>query len=131
MENISKCSTEESSSGKKELIMEGKINIASWNLCLGIGNKKETVTAYLKKNNIDVCCLQETEIPIGFPENLLNCGGFNMELEQNTVKKRVGIYLKTDLNYIRRLDLEKQDHHIVIIDVKTIVPFRIISLYSQ
>ena len=47
------------------------------------------------------------------------------------MKKRVGIYLNRDLNYIRRFDLEKEDHHTVIVDVKTIVPFRIISLYRS
>ena len=62
----------------------------------------------------------ETEVPIGFPENLLNCGSYNLELEQNTMKKRVGIYLHKDLNYLRRRDLEKEDLHIVIIDIKLI-----------
>ena len=57
--------------------MDKTMNIATWNLCLGIANKKDTVTAYLSTNNIQVCCLQETEILPGFPENILNCGGLN------------------------------------------------------
>ena len=91
------------------------INIAMWNLCLGITNKKDVVTGYLTSNNIHVCCLQETEVPLGFPEKLLNCGGYNIELEQNSQKKRVGIYIQRDVVYKRRIDLEKEDHHIVII----------------
>ena len=114
---------------KNQSTMENKLNIATWNLCLGIANKKDTVTSYLTKNNIHVCCLQETEVPVGFPENLLNCGGFNLELEQNTSKKRAGIYLRSHVNYVRRLDLEKEDHHIVVVDVETVVPFRVISTY--
>ena len=47
------------------------------------------------------------------------------------MKKRVGIYLHKDLNYLCRRDLEKEDLHIVIIDIKINVPFRIISLYRS
>ena len=94
-------------------------------------NKKDTVTDYLKINNIQLCCLQETEVLVGFPDNILNCGGYNIELEQNSVKKRVSIYLQKDLNYVRRFDLEKEDHHIVIVDVKIVVPFRVISIYRS
>ena len=106
-------------------------NIATWNLCLGIANKKDTVTAYINANEIQICCLQETEIPMGFPENLLNCGGYNIELEMNSLKKRVGIYNQRNVNYIRRTDLEKENHHIVIIDVKNEISFRIMSLYRS
>ena len=66
---------------------------------------------------IKICCLQETEIQQGFPENILNCGNFNLELEINREKRRVGIYLHKDINYIRRSDLEEVDRYIVIIDV--------------
>ena len=59
-------------------MMENGIKIATWNLCLGIANKKETVTDYLKANNTKVCGLQETEIPMGFPENILNSGDYNI-----------------------------------------------------
>ena len=72
--------------------MENTINIATWNLCLGLANKKDSVLEYLASNNVHLCCLQETEIPCGFPENVLNCKGYNLELELNSVKKRAGIY---------------------------------------
>ena len=111
--------------------MENNLNNATWNLCLGIANKKDIVTAYLKESNIKICCLQETKIPMGFPESVLNCSGYNLELENNSVKKRVGVYLQKDVNYIRRYDLEKEDHHIVIIDVKTDILIRVISLYRS
>ena len=66
---------------------------------------------------IKICCLQETEIQQGFPENILNCGDFNLELENNTEKKRVGIYLHKDTNYVRRNDLEEANSHVVIVDI--------------
>ena len=56
---------------------------------------------------------------MGFHENVLNCGGYNIELEQNSVKKRLGIYIQQELNYVRRTDLEKDVNHIVIIDLKS------------
>ena len=67
---------------------------------------------------------------MGFPENVLNYGGYNTELEQNNEKKHVGFYIRKDLNYIRRKDLEKENCHVVIIDVKSSLSLRIITLYS-
>ena len=111
--------------------MESTINIATWNLCLGLPNKKETVTDYLSANNVQICGLQETEIPVNFPEKSLNCGGYNIELEMNSVKKRVGFYIKSNINYVRRSDLEKENCHVTIIDIKSNVPFRLITLYRS
>ena len=111
--------------------MESKLNIATWNLCLGLANKKEIVTDYLTANSIHACCLQETEIPMGFPEKTLNSGNYNIELEMNTEKKRAGIYVNNKLTYTRRFDLEKEDNHIVIIDIKCTITLRIICLYSS
>ena len=68
---------------------------------------------------------------MGFPGNVLNCGGYNIELELNNEKKRVGFYIRKDLNYIRRKDLEKENSHVVIIDVKSSLSLRIITLYRS
>ena len=65
----------------------------TWNLCLGLSNKKDLVTNYLELNNVDLCCLEETEVPSNFPEDVLNTGGYNLELELNDSKKRAGIFL--------------------------------------
>ena len=62
---------------------------ATWNLCLGLPNKKDIVVETLKRNNIAVCALQETEIIKDFPTGTLNCGNYNLELELNTSKRRV------------------------------------------
>ena len=76
-----------------KLMMENNFSIATLNLCLGLPNKKDMVTECLKNKNIAVCCLQETEIPANFPEEVLNCGGYNLELKLNDEKKRAGIYV--------------------------------------
>ena len=114
-------------SPKIKIAMESNIRIGTWNLCLGLSNKKDLVTSYLNDNSVALCCLQEMEIPMGYPENILNCNNYNLELENNSQKKRVGIYIWKDINYTRRTELEKQDHHVVIIDVEASVKFRIIN----
>ena len=96
--------------------MLGSIKIGSLNLCLGLPNKRDMVVEMLKLNELSICCLQETEIPDNYPENIQNCGGFNLELEINGGKKRAGIYVRNDLKYTRRNDLEISDLHIVIVD---------------
>ena len=66
-----------------------KLKIASWNLCLGLSNKKDIVIDYLKANNVEICCLQETEVDINFPVTELNCKNYNLELEDNDTKKEL------------------------------------------
>ena len=69
--------------------MLGSIKIGSLNLCLGLPNKRDMVVEMLKLNELSICCLQETEIPDNYPENILNCGGFNLELEINGGKREL------------------------------------------
>ena len=75
--------------------MGKQIKIGTLNLCLGLHNKKETVIDLLNANSIDVCGLQETEIPMNYPEEILNSGGFALELELNTEKKELVSSLET------------------------------------
>ena len=89
------------------------------------------MTALLHSNGVSVCCLQETEIPMNFPEPVLNCGGYTLELESNQDKKRVGIYIQNDIKYVRRNDLEKEGYHIIIIDVLADIKIRIINIYRS
>ena len=69
------------------------IKIGTWNLCLGLPNKKDIVTRYLIENNIAICCLQETEVPVNYPETTLNANGYILELEQNEDKKELAFTL--------------------------------------
>ena len=111
--------------------MESNMNIGTRNLCLGISNKKDIVTNYLKMNDIAICCLQETEVPSNYPTHILNCNNYELELENSNDKRRAGIYCRTDVNYKRRSDLEDIDSHIVIIDVFCASTIRIINVYRS
>ena len=109
--------------------MTDQLVIGSWNLCLGLANKKDLVINQLKNQNIAICGLQETEIQKDFPENVLNCGNYNAELELNKNKKRVGFYIRNDINYTRRNDLETEGYHVIIIDIHSDDNLRLINLY--
>ena len=63
--------------------MKLETKIANWNLCLGLLNKKDIVTETLSRYDISACSVQETEIPMNFPEEILNCNDYILELELN------------------------------------------------
>jgi exonuclease III len=62
--------------------------IASLNLCLGLKNKKESVKRLIIENDIDIMCMQETEVPVDFPTDLLMFKGYCYENESNQFKSR-------------------------------------------
>ena len=105
------------------------IKIGTLNLCLGLPNKKELVKNVIFQEEIDILCLQETEIEINIDHNLLSFPGFNYESETNTVRSRVGCYVKSSISYVRRRDLEGFNSHLIILDVIGIRTARIITIY--
>ena len=78
--------------------METNLKLATWNLCLGISNKKDIVTEYLRSNDISICCLQETEVPVNYPVTILSTNGYTLELEDSTEKMRVGVRIFVIMN---------------------------------
>ena len=67
----------------------------------------------------------------GFNPDLLNLMNFNFELEKNTVKVRVGVYLNKSVEYTRMFQLEGVDSHIIVIDVPNCAVRRIINVYRS
>ena len=80
------------------------------------------LSEYLRNEVIKVCCLQETEVQVDFPVEVLNTGGYTLELEQNDTKCRSGIYISNEIKYVRRLDLELKNYHIVVCDLQFSCP---------
>jgi hypothetical protein len=105
------------------------IKIVTLNLCLGLCNKKEIVKNIIQDEKIDILCPQEKEIVINIDHNLMSFLGYLYESESNAIKSTVGCYVNSNLSYVRRLDLEGNDSHLVILDVKTIKELRIINIY--
>ena len=111
--------------------MTDAIKIATLNLCLGLKNKKEEVKRLILNNDIDILCMQETEIPADFPVELLTFKGYNYENEYNIVKSRCGIYISNKISFVHRTELEVQGIHAIIIDLKYVNQTRIINIYRS
>ena len=105
------------------------MKIGTLNLCLGLRNKKEEVKQIIKENNIDILCIQETELDSDFPVEILTFSGYALEVEKNSSKIRSAIYIKDTISYKRRVDLEHENTHIVIIDINDRIKSRIINIY--
>ena len=71
---------------KKKL--SNNITIGTWNLCLGLRNKKDYVSKTLRQHKIDIICLQETDIEPNYPLNILSCNGYDFLSEKNSIKAR-------------------------------------------
>ena len=51
--------------------MEHCIKLTTWNLCLGLRNKKDCMSQIIKANKIDICCMQEVNIPADYDHDIL------------------------------------------------------------
>ncbi len=105
------------------------IKIGSLNLCLGLPNKKDLVKKLILDNEIDILCLQETELDVNLDHDLMSFKNYNYESEINDIRSRVGTFINFGLDYIRRRDLEGVNNHVVIIDVRSSKSFRLINVY--
>ena len=109
--------------------MTSNLKICTWNLCLGIINKKDIVKREIIENKIDICCMQEVELPNGYPSQLMTFPNYVIEVEENSFKSRVAILIKSDIKFVRRNALEGIDSNLIIIDIQNDVTTRIINLY--
>ena len=58
------------------------MKISTLNLCLGLKNKKLEISQLLNEHEIDVMCLQETEIENNYNPMLLVINGYEFENER-------------------------------------------------
>ena len=98
--------------------LEAIVRIATLNLCLGLKFKKDLVKDLLLTNDIDILLMQEIEIERDFNCELMNIPGYIFESEKNDYKKRVGMYIKNSIKYVRCMDLEDENAHLMVIDVE-------------
>ena len=87
--------------------MEDTIKIASWNLCLGLANKKDYVSQMILANKIDICCLQEVEINNDYDHETLSFKGYSLLVESNDVKSRAGVYVKSGIKDLQPIVVRK------------------------
>jgi exonuclease III len=93
------------------------VRIATWNLCLGLLNKKDHVLNELNLKKIDVCCLQETDLDPSVLSDILDNRQYKFEPKKSTTKRRVGLYINRNIIYKRREDLEESNLHLIIVDI--------------
>ena len=76
------------------IMPEQQIKIATWNLCLGLLNKRDYIKMLLNTEQIHLLNMQETEIPPCQDEAGLNIPGYSLEVEINSESKRVTNHIK-------------------------------------
>jgi exonuclease III len=103
------------------------INVCTWNLCLGLQYKLRNVEEILIKEDIDILCLQETEIEEGFDMNVLKINGYELEtdLANNTI--RTAVYVKNTLKYEGMMNLGQNQNIIVLKLIQENLPHLFIS----
>ena len=86
------------------------INLASWNLCLGLRTKKDYVSNVINSYKIDICCMQEVDLEPDYPVSLLTFKGYSIEVENSSTKARTGTYISNMIPYTRKANLEDIVH---------------------
>ena len=119
------------STRQPKIKMNNTTKIGTLNLCLGLINKKLLVKNLIITENIDILCMQEIDVKNDYNVRLLTLPGMNLEIEDNTVKARTGIYITSKINYTRRKDLEGRDSNLIIVDVTGSSFNRIINVYRN
>ena len=104
------------------------MNFGTWNICLGLKSKKDYVKANIKESNIDICCILECEIRKDYNKDILSFRNYNIEVENNSLKSRCCTYIKDNIQYKRREDLEGLDNNIVILELNNII---VINIYRS
>ena len=78
------------------------IKVATWNIWLGLKNKKDYVYEKLLQEKIDICALQEVEVDKTYPHSLLTSKDYTIEIEQASAKARNAFVINKRINYTRR-----------------------------
>ena len=81
--------------------------------------------------NINILCMQETEINKDLDHNLLSFPGYAIETEKNNTLSRVAVYLDNRISYIRRLDFEGINSNLLILDLVGSNPVQLINVYKS
>ena len=56
---------------------------------------------------------------------------YKLEIELSSKKARCAIAIKNEVNYVRRTDLEEIDTSLIIIDVNSVINYRLINVYRS
>ena len=71
----------------------------------------------MRKNNIDIICLQEVELSQEDDLSLLEINGYTMEVERSSGKRRSMIYIRNTIQYERHHTKEEENSHVILISI--------------
>ena len=66
---------------------------------------------------IYICCMQEIELSKDYNHEILSFDVYSLICETNCVKARIGIYVRTSVNFLRRMDLEHENNGLIILEL--------------
>ena len=75
---------------------------------------KDIVSKIFTEQGIDICVMQEIDVPAGYDESWLSFKGYNLLTECNEIKSRTGIYIKNGIKFTRKTELEGSNTGLVI-----------------
>jgi exonuclease III len=106
------------------------LKVCTWNVCLGIKYKLRQVEEIMRKNKIDIICLQEVELSCEDDLSLLEISGYVMEIERSSGKKRSMIYISKAIQYERHHEKEQENSHVILISItQNNKTFQLASVY--
>ena len=80
------------------------LRVYTWNVCLGVRYKLRQVEEVMRKNEIDIMCIQETEITDHEDHSQIEINGYTSEIEKSIGKRRSMIYIKNTIQYERHTE---------------------------
>jgi len=93
-----------------------KISVGFFNCAGGLFNKLEHIKALINKNKIDVLFVSECELKDPVMIRACSIEGFNIELSNKNEKSRLCCYIKSNLHFVRQVDLES-GFEMIILDI--------------
>ena len=93
------------------------LKVCTWNVCLGVKYKLKQVEEIIRKNKIDIICLQEVELSHEDDLTLMEINGYTMEIERSSEKRRSMMYISNSIQYERHHTKEKENSHVILISI--------------
>ena len=74
------------------------------------------ISETIKKERIDICCLQEIDLVPDYNIKLLSFKGYELITERNRYKMRTGMYIRNEIKYTRQSTLEGTNNGLISLD---------------
>ena len=108
-----------------------KFTIGHLNIC-GLLNKIDLLSLFIEKHNFEIFGITESLLNENIPSSLLNIKGYSFERKDRGQKGGgVGVFIKSNIDYIRREDLENHQLEFICLEIlsKHTKPYFVCVLY--